>query len=165
MMKSKYLIIFVLLYILSVFQTIYYYLILQNIIPFHYNVFGIADSWGTKHYFSLIVFIVFTFIFSLFLLISNTLHRIPDNFINLPNKDFWLSIENKDSTIEYIKNKLLEFGCVFLLFNIIIFEIIYQSDMLYLNKLLINPLYIVIILMIYTIIFCITLFKHFKIIK
>src|SRR5665648_389193 len=66
----------------------------------HFGFSGKGDSWSSKESFFLMQILLALFIFLLMGGISLFLNKLPDSALNIPNKEYWLSLERRESTIE-----------------------------------------------------------------
>jgi len=107
--------IYLLLVILAVIQTIFYYPQLPDTVASHFGGSGGANSWSPKETFFLIHFGTILLITGIFLLFPLVLRHVPTSIINLPNKKYWLSEERREQTFMFIKEKMYWFGAVNLL--------------------------------------------------
>ena len=80
----------------------YYYPLLPKVVASHFDVHGIANGWQTKQGFFEVL--AGTTALSAFLIfgIPTMIGIIPDQFINLPNKDYWLAPEQRAASLEFL---------------------------------------------------------------
>jgi uncharacterized membrane protein len=99
-------------------QARYFYLRLPSRVASHFNESGIPDGWSDKDSF-------FSFLLGVFIF-TNLSSLIPifvirDERIKLPNKDFWMSKERVDDTMDFLSAFMvwfLNFILIFLLFQL-----------------------------------------------
>ena len=127
------------LYIIAVVQSVYYYKLLPENVAVHYGGSGVANSWGNRQFLVTFNLATITVMLALFVTISLLIKHIPDDMINLPDKKYWLSNENREKTLFSIQNILLEMGSATIILLLAIFEIIYVTNVKNLDVLLINP--------------------------
>src|ERR1700680_1866538 len=82
----------------------YYYPLLPKVVASHFDVHGIANGWQTKQGFFEVL--AGTTALSAFLIfgipIPTMIGIVPDQFINLPNKDYWLAPEQRAASLEFL---------------------------------------------------------------
>ena len=55
-----------------------------------------------------------TLIFAITIFVPYMVKNIPSQYINMPNKSYWLAMENKPKAMAKLNSCMLEFGVVFL---------------------------------------------------
>jgi serine/threonine-protein kinase len=55
--------------------------------------------------------------------------RLPKEFINLPQRDFWLAPERATATREWITSAVLLIGCALMGFFIALFQLVYEANL------------------------------------
>ncbi len=117
-MKTIYLPLLVLV-VLSIGFLVYVYYSSSELperVATHFSFDGTPDGWMSrdKH---LLFFALFGIGISWFLACIGLVSRfIPTSFINLPNRDYWLSPERKHQTCLYMSRQMIWFGCIMVLF-------------------------------------------------
>lgn len=82
----------------------------------HFGAGGEADARGSSLVNMLVMGAVHCAIFLLFFFIPTLMRVIPKSMINLPNKDYWLSAENKERAIALFSKEMYAFGAATLAF-------------------------------------------------
>jgi hypothetical protein len=54
---------------------------------------------------------------------------MPVSLINLPNKEFWLSPEQRDQTFSYLRLWNAWFGCALLAFLLFVMELVFRANL------------------------------------
>lgn len=121
--------IYILLVILAVIQTIFYYPQLPDTLASHFGGSGGANGWSPKETFFLIHFGTILLITGIFLLFPLILRHTPTSIINLPNKKYWLSEERREQTFMFIKEKMYWFGVVNLLLIICTIQLAINANL------------------------------------
>jgi uncharacterized membrane protein len=108
------------LLVLFIGQIAYFYPQLPETVAVHFGLNGEADGWSSKQgwlIFQIILLGIFSFLtFALPSLIDKT----DDQFINLPNKHYWLATERRSETFAYFRQQFEWLGvALFVLLNII----------------------------------------------
>jgi hypothetical protein len=57
------------------------------------------------------------------------LRRIPGHWFNLPNRDYWLSRERREETIDYIGRQMEWFGAASLLLMLVILQMAFEANL------------------------------------
>jgi uncharacterized membrane protein len=130
-MRNTSRIIYVIVILLCILQAFYYYPRLPNRVASHFGASGLADSWSDKETFMKIYISIVVLIGILFSIISNVIRKLPDSMINLPNKDYWLSLGHRRNTIDFLARQFLWFGSATLL---LILDVFHQSFNVNLGK-------------------------------
>jgi uncharacterized membrane protein len=114
--------VFLLLCALSVVHSLYYYPLLPDRVASHFDSSGLADGWASKASFVTGSLIATGICALVFLGVSFAMLGIPDRFINLPNKDYWLSPEHSRVTRDSLFNLILWNGSVVIVLMSVIFH-------------------------------------------
>lgn len=95
-----------------IWQIVYWYPQLPDVIPSHFDSQGNVDGEMAKTPF----FVLMTCLNALFLigfpLLGKLLSKLPDSLINLPNKEYWLAPERRESTVAQTTNFLAAIGWI-----------------------------------------------------
>jgi uncharacterized membrane protein len=87
---------------------------LPNLMASHFNAGGAATAFMPKAgFFGLFLFVmIFASIPSFF--VPRQIAALPNNKINLPNKEYWLAPERRAETVQYVGLQMGWFGCALL---------------------------------------------------
>jgi len=106
----------VIVFLVSLVFSAVSHLLLPDEVATHFGWGGRPDSWGPKGVYTMLLVtadvIIFLICFFLLVLFAKT----PKRWINLPNKDFWLSEKNIATTRNKVSNQMLEFGVAIIVF-------------------------------------------------
>ena len=106
-----------------------YYSQLPDVVASHFNGRGVPNGWQTKSAF----FMVFAGVSALAAVIGFVIPRIisamPQQLINLSNKQYWLSPERLAETQAFLNNYFAWFGCAVFLVIILTFDYAIQSNL------------------------------------
>jgi Domain of unknown function (DUF1648) len=152
---------FIIALLLCIGQAVYYYPLLPDRVASHFGISGLPDAWSNKGWF------VGTYLFTvastsiLFFGMVPMLKRIPDTFISLPNKGYWLSPEHREGTLKLLSRQFLWFGTATLL---LLLDIFHQSFNVHLGNArgLEHPVASMVIYIAFTIIWGISLIATYK---
>ncbi len=123
--------VFTILLILCIAQVAYYYPLLPAKVASHFGASGRPDAWASKEFFVKIYFIAVAFVAALFPGVGFLVSKIPTEMINVPNKDYWLSPERRQETVDFLRRQFLWFGSATLL---LLLDIMHQSFSVHLGK-------------------------------
>lgn len=76
---------------------------LPDTVASHFGINGAADNWMSKQSFIIFYGTVLVSTAALFLFVGLFAHVVPDNLLNLPNKQYWLAPERRNETYAYIR--------------------------------------------------------------
>ncbi len=129
-MKSNKLLISLLLALLLIagLQIVYFYPKLPQTVTFHFGLSGKADSWGDKTTFLKLDIIVTTLLTLLFIVMSWLPGKFSAYMIMIPNRDYWLSPENKAQTLQRTSKFILRIGVLTLFCLRLLFHHIYDVN-------------------------------------
>lgn len=130
-MRKISLIVFIVLLLLCITHAAYYYPLLPDRVASHFGASGRPDAWSGKWSFVKIYIIVVAFIAVLFPGIGLILRKIPASLINLPNRDYWLSLECRQETVVALSRQFLWFGSATLL---LLLDMMHQTFSVHLGK-------------------------------
>lgn len=132
----------------------------------HFNLRGLPDTWGPPWVCAMIVVVISTLVFVMTLFVPYMIKHIPSQYINMPNKGYWLSVENRPKAVAKLKSYMSEFGASILIL-ILCINIITINGNLFTPKRLDTKLFFtyLAIFMLYTVYWCIKLCTGFKIPK
>ncbi len=104
---------------------------LPSFVATHFNGSGMPNGWMDRSSY-LLFMAVFSFVLPLLLVgTSFTLRFFPDNYFNIPCRDYWLAPERRTETFSYFVTHSLWFACIALCFIIgIHFSIIQANSMI-----------------------------------
>ncbi|HXY53642.1 MAG TPA: DUF1648 domain-containing protein [Nitrospirota bacterium] len=124
-------IIFTIALLLCIGQAFYYYPLLPNRVASHFGASGLPNAWSDKETFLKIYLFIVAFIGVLFSITGVVVRKLPDSMINLPNKDYWLSLGHRQETTDFLARQFHWFGSATLL---LLLDIFHQSFTVNLGK-------------------------------
>ena len=115
---------FSLLSALLVADALYHYTILPGTVATHFGMNGSPDAWAPK-----LVFFFWYFIFTLIVagIYTGVRHILlpgHHDWLNIPNKEYWLAPERRHETLAYLRTGFLLFGSGTLLF---VLDLVHQA--------------------------------------
>jgi uncharacterized membrane protein len=82
----------------------------------HFGGSGQANGWMNRDTDLCILGTVGVGMPLLFFILGLVIRLVPDQFINLPHREYWLSPEQRAATSEFISRQMLWMGCLMILF-------------------------------------------------
>jgi uncharacterized membrane protein len=80
----------------------------------HFNASGAPTAWMPKSGFFMLIFIVSLAAGVPVFLVPRSMAKLPNDKINLPNKEYWLAPERRIETMQYLGTQMGWFGCALL---------------------------------------------------
>lgn len=99
-------ILILLLIALAILQVTHYSPLLPERVASHFDGAGQADGWSSKSEFLITNLVLVAGIGLLFLGIAALLDKVPNAWINLPNKDYWLAPDRRAATLDVIQRQM-----------------------------------------------------------
>lgn len=119
------------LILITLAQIFYYHPILPERIPVYFDLTMQPDRWVAKNT-ALLLHLGITLFFALLFHLMNWIcYKIPDSWINLQHKDYWLAPERKKQTLDALTTFFIWLGNVTMLFVTIVFNLTYQANFAY----------------------------------
>ncbi|KAJ4459264.1 hypothetical protein PAPYR_4800 [Paratrimastix pyriformis] len=105
---------------LIVIEGIVWLCILPDTVVTHWDAAGNPNGWGSKWGFVLICSLVPLGLMLFMSLIGICLPKVPDDLINLPNKEYYLAPQNRSSTFNYIRISFLQFSNALAIYMLVV---------------------------------------------
>jgi uncharacterized membrane protein len=110
-------------------RAMHWYPILPDNIAIHFGTDGTPNNWSSKIEFIVIIGGLMVLLLGVFFGLSLILKKLPDSLINLPNKEYWLAGERRETTIATIGQFLNDIGSRTLLLLAVVFELTCRANM------------------------------------
>jgi uncharacterized membrane protein len=85
-------------------------------VAIHFGKGGMPDSWAAKQINALLFLVLEVPLFAFFFFAPALVFRIPEKYLSLPNKQYWLREEMRPFLKKMLASKMAEFGSIFFLF-------------------------------------------------
>jgi uncharacterized membrane protein len=118
-----------LLVALAAIQFAHFYPKLPDQIAVHFSAGGEADSWDSKGSFVVIYAAIEAFLVLMALGSAFAIERIPASLVNIPNRDFWFTGEQREGTLTYLATQLVWFEAASLAFLIAVAQMIFTTNL------------------------------------
>lgn len=123
---------FILMVAATVAETLVSLAVLPDRVAIHFGADGLANGWGSNSVNALLMTATHVFLFCVLYFAAHLVTVIPPRFINLPNKEYWLSPANRVAAREKIKRFMWRFG-------VAIFTFFFVTGLLSLQANLVTP--------------------------
>jgi uncharacterized membrane protein len=103
---------FIALVAVAVAQVLYFYPQLPETMATHFDGAGHPNGCSTKVAFFGVMFGMMGLMAAVFLVLPRSFSRMPQSWISLPYRDYWLSEERRAETVRFIEQQSAWFGVV-----------------------------------------------------
>lgn len=110
-------------------QTVVYYSVLPEIMASHFDGSGNPDGWMTKRFFFGFEATLLLFLLFIFTALPALLRRTPNRWINLPNKDYWLSADRRSETLAAVGRYHDWVSIALILLFITVNQLVFQANL------------------------------------
>lgn len=111
-------------------QLIFYYPNLGEYVSTHFDAFGRPNGFMRKNTFVIFEFALLALILGETLLIPVMIEKLPVRFLNLPNRDFWLAEDRRESTYDSIRTFFELLGIVMVAFFTVVNQMVFRANVL-----------------------------------
>lgn len=108
---------------------VFYYPNLPENVASHFNGLGEPDGFMSKQNFVIFEGVILLIIIFEFTLLPLFIKKMPNSWINLPNKDYWLAPERRDATFGVIGNYFEWFSIALLSLFIAVNHLVFQANL------------------------------------
>lgn len=120
---------FILTFIANVVVTLISLAVLPPRVAIHFGADGMANGWASNYVNALLMTGTHVVLFCSLYFGHRLTFLFPLKWINLPNKEYWLSPANKARTMEKIQALILQFGVVVFIFLLIVGLLTIQANL------------------------------------
>lgn len=114
--------IFVLLAAAAV-QIAYYFPRLPATVASHFDAAGVPNRFEPKGTFLELYVVLLVFLAAIYLVLPRLLLVMPPQYVNLPNKEYWLAPERREATMEFFLDRFTVFGAGTLVLVMAVFQL------------------------------------------
>ncbi len=111
-MRSAFIVSFVANLVLAIVST----QVLPERVAIHFGAGGAANGWSSTNANALLMAGVDLLLFCSIYFSPWLIERIPARWISLPNRDYWLTPENKERAVKIMREMMWQFGTALFLF-------------------------------------------------
>lgn len=127
MKLSLYIVLF--LFGVAIAQSIYFYPLLPDIVGSHFNVAGKVNGTSSKLGYFIAYFGSLVTTSSFTLVLPLILKYIPTSLINLPHRDYWLSGDRREASLQFLNVHFSWFGVATMLLMVLVFHITFLANL------------------------------------
>jgi len=120
---------FIATFVANVVVTLITFVVLPEEVAIHFGEDGKADGWAPNYVNALLMTGVHLLIFFSFYYSPRLMFLFPAKWINLPNREYWLSPENKPRTVGKTEQFMWRFGVSTFLFFLVISLLTLQANL------------------------------------
>jgi serine/threonine-protein kinase len=113
----------------AVFQAAWYYPQLPATVASHFDGEGRPNGWMSREGFFTLQAIVLGVQVAVFVAGMRLVRRLPDRWINLPHKDYWLAPERREASLAYLETWGLWMACAGFAFFLGIFQLTIEANL------------------------------------
>ncbi|MBI5527251.1 MAG: DUF1648 domain-containing protein [Deltaproteobacteria bacterium] len=121
--------IFVLLLLAVAIQIAYFHPKMPEKMALHFGADGRPNGWMHRDGFVMVYVFVLALMAAIFFVLPKFLIKIPDQWINLPHKDYWLAPERRAQTGQTIEKFMNECGNATLAFMLCVFQMAFSANL------------------------------------
>jgi len=159
-------ILFIIAFIANVALSMMSLVVLPSRVAIHFGVGGMANNWAPSYVNALLFIGVHVTLFCMMYFSPPFIFAFPRKWMNLPNKDYWLTEENKPRAKAMIGSLMWEFGAA-------LFSFLFVVELLAIKANLEDPVRLneavflgaLFLFLLYTVYWCIRLFRAFRVPK
>jgi len=127
--KSKLQIAFFALVLATIAQALWQHGQLPEKVASHFDGAGAPNGWTSRGTHTKLHVATVVFMAVLFQGIVTLNTRLPEEYINIPRRDYWLAPERAATTHRWLADMILAMGCVVLLFFMALFHLVYRANL------------------------------------
>lgn len=116
------------LVLVALVQALWQYTQLPPTVASHFNAAGQPNGWTTRGTHTAVHIFLVLLLAALLEGIARLNRRLPDEYVNIPHREQWLSPENRAATHAWLTDLLRTIGCILLLFFIGLFHQVYRAN-------------------------------------
>ena len=117
------------LFLLAMGDLAWHYGLLPERVASHFDNAGVPNGWMPKGAFVITTLFVMSFTAVLQSVLAGYLTRLPNEAINLPNKEYWLAPERRQETLAVFADHQMQLAAATQALLTIVFHLVYQANL------------------------------------
>lgn len=114
---------------LAVWHLVHYYPLMPERMASHFGAGGKADGWSGKDEFFVLMGVMLTVMAGMFGGLALAIPALPVSLVNIPNREYYLSPENRERTYGIIVSFMLWFGAATTAFMILVADQTFHANL------------------------------------
>ena len=114
---------------LAITQSIYFYPLMPDRVGSHFNIVGKVDDYSPKLSYFIAYFVSLAVTSSFSLVLPLFLQSLPISLINLPHREYWLSGDQREASLQFLKIHFSWFGVATMLLMVAVFHITFLANL------------------------------------
>jgi uncharacterized membrane protein len=114
---------------LAIAQSIYFYPLLPDIVGSHFDVAGKVNGTSSKLGYFIIYFVSLAITSSFTVILPLVFKYLPTSVINLPHREYWLSGDRREESLQFLNVHFSWFGVATMLLMVIIFHLTFIANL------------------------------------
>jgi uncharacterized membrane protein len=114
---------------LAIAQSIYFYPLMPDIVGSHFNAAGKVNGASSKLGYFIIYFVSLAFTSSFSLVLPLLLKSLPTSLINLPHREYWLSGDQREASLQFLNVHFSWLGVATMLLMVVVFHITFLANL------------------------------------
>ncbi|HXW50578.1 MAG TPA: DUF1648 domain-containing protein [Candidatus Acidoferrales bacterium] len=110
-------------------QIAYYYPRLPALVASHFDVSGMPNRYEPKATFLVLYVGVLVGLAVVYVVIPRLMLALPVEYINLPNKAYWLAPERREATVAFFMDRFTIFGAATLALIVLVFQLGFTANL------------------------------------
>lgn len=114
---------------LAIAQSLYFYPLLPDIVGSHFDAVGKVNGTSSKLGYFIVYFVSLAITSSFTIVLPLVLKYFPTSIINLPHREYWLSGERRDESLQFLNVHFSWFGVATMLLMVAIFQLTFVANL------------------------------------
>jgi uncharacterized membrane protein len=114
---------------LAITQSIYFYPLMPEIVGSHFDIAGKVNGNSPKLSYFIAYFVSLAVTSSFSLVLPLFLQSLPISLINLPHREYWLSGDQREASLQFLKIHFSWFGVATMLLMVAVFHITFLANL------------------------------------
>ena len=113
----------------ALFQVVYYYPRLPQVVASHFDGAGQANGWSSRNFFFGIYLGMVLLVVAIFAGLPRWTVKRGNFGLKIPNRDYWLAPERLDQTRDYFRRYMMVMGVAHLLLAVVTIQLAIQANL------------------------------------